>query len=116
MRRTSISLLIVLSGLFLTSLAPSKVQGAEEFILWRDTFDVSATSPDLNFEHATRQAGGLLGPYVWIERADTALGGARDAGTLLYKDDKVSQLWFTSVNGPFHSTISPNHNFVEKSR
>src|SRR2546428_4787577 len=73
-------------------------------LMFRDTFDVSAQSNDINFENNLRQRGNAA-PLTYSENAAT------DDLTQVGSPDAPGRLRLRS-----NSYVSPNHNFIEGGR
>lgn len=89
-------------GLCGTSMAQSEAQ-----LMFKDTFDVSEASDDVNFENDTRQSGALA-PLTYTSTTDwsTIL-------TQVGQADAPNELMLTADSGT--AMVSPDHNFTEGS-
>src|SRR5438876_1439429 len=103
MKRTSLlSLIVIATGAIMhTTLAQATVTNE---LMFRDTFDVSTQSNDINFENNLRQSGNAA-PLTYSENA------ASDDLTQVGSPDAPGRLRLQS-----NSYVSPNHNFIEGGR
>src|SRR5438876_11669518 len=103
MKRTSLlSLIVIATGAIMhTTLAQATVTNE---LMFRDTFDVSTQSNDINFENNLRQSGNAA-PLTYSENAatdDLTQVGSPDAPGRL-------RLWPNTY-------VSPKHNYSERCR
>src|SRR5437667_487292 len=103
MKRTSLHSLIALALGAMINTTSAQVTVTNELI-FRDTFDVSAQSNDINFENNLRQRGNAA-PLTYSENA------ASDDLTQVGSPDAPGRLRLQS-----NSYVSPNHNFIEGGR
>ena len=98
MKRFSLSALAMTAALVVLPISQARSE-----LLFKDTFDVSAPSDDLNFENATRQSGPLRPLTYTVTGNGVAQLGQADA---------LNRLKFTTPT----VLVSPDHNFTEGSR
>src|SRR2546425_3337604 len=103
MKRTSLLCLVALAFGAITQTALS--QAVTNELIFRDTFDVSAQSNDINFENNLRQSGNAA-PLTYAEPP-----AQTDDLTQVGAPDAPGQLRLQSS-----SYVSPNHNFIEGGR
>jgi hypothetical protein len=103
--KTASCLLAVLS---MSVLGVSAWAAGTPRITFRDTFDVSAQSNDINFENTAGRQSGTAAPLTYLENT----GGATDPLTQVGAADAPGWLRL-EVPPPGYVAVSPNHNFTE---
>ncbi len=96
------------------SLRLNAQRASEPSTLFADTFDVSANSNDVNFEHDMGRQSGILAPATYFEEDSTATGGTFDHHTQVDNPSLPDTLRMVSdaPAGPNTAVVSPNQNFL----
>lgn len=82
-------------------------------VLFRDTFDVSAGTLDINAENSGGRQTGTAGILSYTERADTAADGLLDDYTQITQDQGPGQLSLQSLDLTW---AGPDYNFIAGGR
>jgi hypothetical protein len=77
-------------------------------LLFSDSFDVSANSNDVNFEHNAGRQAGLAAPLLYSDSA-----GPANPLTQVNNPDAPGRLRLSTATGANFVSVSPNHNFTQ---
>ena len=99
-------------AIFAAAATRSSAQLAPQLI-FRDTFDTSANSLDVNFQNNLGRQSGSAGVLTYAEAPATAPGGAQNAASQINNADSPGHLRLNPNPTAGVVSISPNHNFIE---